>query len=309
MVSIRHILVPVDFSECSRKAIALAADLARALTARLTALHVYPYYVPTNDWAMDASEPAWTDTLERVEEELRGFVTPAGADAPLAEVIVCNGETVPEILSHAGDVDLIVMGTHGRRGVERWTVGSVADSVARKAACPVLVVPPHAPGAAFARVMCGVDLGATSVETLEYAGMLAEATRARLVVTHVVELASAYEPWTLYGEDEEGMRRSITESAARRVEALAAAHVPPDVAMEVRVVIGQPRRELERMAGDGVDLAVVGAHSTGVVQRFFFGSTADRLLRGDVCPVLFVRAPAVGGRATRASAESHASVR
>jgi nucleotide-binding universal stress UspA family protein len=309
MVSIRRILVPVDFSECSRNAFALGAELARSLTARLTALHVYPYYVPTHDWALGTGEPPWTDSLERVEEQLRRFVTPTGADAPLAEGIVCTGEPVPEILSHAGDVDLIVVGTHGRRGFERWTVGSVADGLARKAACPVLVVPPHANRTTIERVLCGVDLGATSAETLEYAGVVAEATRARLLVMHVVELTSAYEPWTLYGEDEAGIRRSIAASAEERLEGFVAEHVSPGVSVDVKVVIGPPRRELERAVRDGVDMAVVGAHSTGAIQRLFFGSTADHLLRGDVCPVLFVRAPGPARRAIRTTEDAHAGVR
>jgi nucleotide-binding universal stress UspA family protein len=308
MVSIRHILVPIDFSDCSRQAFAYAAELARAFTAKLTALHVYPYYVPSSDWALGAGELPWTDTLENVEAELRRFVTPAGSDAPLAQAIVCTGETVPEILDHARGVDVIVMGTHGRRGVARWAVGSVADGVVRKAPCPVLAIPPHSRRATIARVLCGVDLGATSADTLTYAGAVAEVTGAPLQVLHVVDLASAYEPWMLNGEDEERIRRSITESAEKRAGALAFEHVPPRVPVDVRAVIGQPRRELERVAGEGADLAVVGSHSTGALHRFFFGSTAERLLRGDVCPVLFVRPLRGADRRTAAEDPSHAVV-
>ena len=96
--------------------------------------------------------------------------------------------------------DLIVMGTHGRSGFERWVLGSVTEKVLRKAPCPVLTVPPpagelHPDGSVlFRRIVCPVDFSGASLAALAYAVKLAEESRAEITVLHVLEWLVEDEP-------------------------------------------------------------------------------------------------------------------
>jgi nucleotide-binding universal stress UspA family protein len=307
MSSIRQVLVPIDFSECSCAAFAYGAELARALEAKLTALHVYSD-LPVTEAALVKGEHSGADVLRGIEADVRRLVGQVSTVDPPAQTVVCEGETVEQIFAHvaANDVDLIVMGTHGRRGPKRLAVGSVADRVARRASCPVLVVPPRAPIQPVARVLCGLDLQPASAETLELAAEIAQATRARLTVLHAVELVRGSEPWALPAVDEASVRRSIAATAEERLSTLIAEHAA-GLPVELRVVFGRVQRVLERAAANGMSLAVVGARSTGVVHRVLFGSTAEHLLHAGACPVLFVRRRS-GTRRRRESVEHGSAV-
>ena len=125
-LEIREILFPTDFSEVARQAGQTGADLARHFGARLHVLHVVG---PTSDPAPASS--ALRDAVEALGVSLRSVETTASGSA--AREIVAYGA------SHR--IDLIVIGTHGRTGVSRALLGSVAEAVVRRAACRVLCVP------------------------------------------------------------------------------------------------------------------------------------------------------------------------
>jgi nucleotide-binding universal stress UspA family protein len=137
MFPIRTILHPTDFSEHSRAAAQLACALARDYDARLVVLHVLPpsvvygegmVYVPPETYQEEARPQ-----LERVA---------AGDPNLRVERRMIDGAAATEILEVAREVacDLIVLGTHGRTGLRRLLMGSVAEQVVRKAPCPVMTV-------------------------------------------------------------------------------------------------------------------------------------------------------------------------
>ena len=123
--TIRNILFPTDYSDASRPAGRMAADLARHFKARLHLVHVVP---PVTD-------PGPAGAMAAALAELG-----PGVDVVTA---VVHGRIASEIVSYAArhDVDMIVMGTRGRASVSRAVLGSVAAAVVRRAACPVLTVP------------------------------------------------------------------------------------------------------------------------------------------------------------------------
>lgn len=137
MLQLAAILHPTDFSPSSEHAFHLACSLARDHGARLIVLHVaIPPVVGYGGTMTPPPEGDW----EALEEQLRHVQTP---DATISvEHLLREGDPVAEILRVAEEskCDLIVMGTHGRRGAARLLMGSVAEHVVRKAACPVLVV-------------------------------------------------------------------------------------------------------------------------------------------------------------------------
>ena len=136
MFPIRTILHPTDFSEHSRAATELACALARDYGARLYVLHVLPLTLAYGEgFAPPAESPL---------EEIKLRLDQVGAAAPGVRIErrLFEGRPATEILSlaRAMPCDLIVMGTHGRTGLGRLLMGSVAEEIVRKAPCPVLTV-------------------------------------------------------------------------------------------------------------------------------------------------------------------------
>jgi nucleotide-binding universal stress UspA family protein len=140
MTRFRTILHPTDFSASSQTAFDLACSLAKDHGARLVLLHVAaPAPVVVGDGVLaPAVMPA--EFLRDEEEQLRGL-RPAQQGVPVEHVFVV-GDVTKEILNVARDAraDFIVMGTHGRTGLRRMLLGSVAEEIIRRAPCPVLAV-------------------------------------------------------------------------------------------------------------------------------------------------------------------------
>ena len=140
MLTAKHILVPIDFSETSDAALKYAVGLAQAVTAQLYLLHV-PGKTGED---LEADFP-----IGQFESTARGRLEAVTGPEHLArirpEYAVRIGTPADEIIRYATerDIDLIVMGTHGRSGVAHVVIGSVTEKVVRAAPCPVLVVRPR----------------------------------------------------------------------------------------------------------------------------------------------------------------------
>ena len=290
MRPIRHVLVPVDFSDLARNAFAHGAAIARRFDARLTALYVSPFYAPPEHWRTLSIPPLDLDRRRALEKELREFASSSGASSAEANTIVREGDPAREVLSYASaaHVDLVVLGTHGRRGFQRWVVGSVTNRVTRNADCMVLVVPPGAAAKDSPRVLCAVDLTESSDETIERAAAFARSMSAHLTVFHVVDGPHGYEPWVLTGQTHEQARAALVETARESLEKRTARHAWGSLTAAVHVVAGEPRNEIERALAGGFDLAVLGVRPSSGIDRFFFGSTAQHVLHGTLRPVLLV---------------------
>jgi nucleotide-binding universal stress UspA family protein len=151
MLPIKTILHPTDFSDTSEQALRIAEGLARDYGARLILMHAVEPMIFTNEIAMDVS--ATQRYREDARERISGLLEPG---SPLAvETELVDGVAAIEINRVAAErqCDLIVIGSHGRSGLGRVLMGSVAEEVARKAPCPVLIVrspaePSRAPTAA-----------------------------------------------------------------------------------------------------------------------------------------------------------------
>ncbi|WP_227255064.1 universal stress protein [Frigoriglobus tundricola] len=149
MITIRRILVPTDFSDYARPAVRYAAELAEKFSAELVLLHVVPDAVlALPDAVMPTPTPA-VDLSELTEAGKEGLAHLIAAEKlekrhPRAEVRI--GSPADEIIAAARDLhaDLVCIGTHGRGGLARVLLGSVAEHVVRQAPCPVLTVRPNA---------------------------------------------------------------------------------------------------------------------------------------------------------------------
>ncbi len=142
MMMPHKILCPVDFSEPSKRALRYALAIARWYDSELTVVHVEDALLHAA--ALEAG--GYPELGERQYEELYQFVEDAGGKNRNVRVEIATGRVVPAILEHAtrDGSDLIVMGTNGRSGLARAVLGSVTEGVVRRAAVPVLTIPPSA---------------------------------------------------------------------------------------------------------------------------------------------------------------------
>lgn len=147
MATVTRVLVPIDFSPSARAALEYATFLAGKLGADLEVLHVWepPGYVGPDTLALlpvAAGQPGWDQTRAEVEREVDLFLSRAGVRPKQLRVRIETGEPSDAILRVAkeGGTDLIVMGTHGRTGLSRLLIGSVAEAVLRRSTCPVLTL-------------------------------------------------------------------------------------------------------------------------------------------------------------------------
>ncbi len=144
---VTRVLVPIDFSPSSRVALGYATFLAGRLGAVLSVLHVWepPGYVGPDTLVLlpiARGKPEWEQTRTDVMREIEPFLAGAQPKPRQLDIRVEAGEATDTILQVASDggADLIVMGTHGRTGLSRLLIGSVAESVIRRSTCPVLTV-------------------------------------------------------------------------------------------------------------------------------------------------------------------------
>jgi nucleotide-binding universal stress UspA family protein len=151
MIDIRTILVATDFSDASEAAAIYAFRLARTLGVRVYLIYVVPEsdvqvmvalraHLQSHITPETLISAYYTDAEKRLAE----LVDTANAKDLLQERLIVTGQPAEEIVSWAAaeSVQIIIVGTHGRRGLERLLIGSVADRVLRRASCAVLVVPP-----------------------------------------------------------------------------------------------------------------------------------------------------------------------
>ena len=149
MTEIKRIMCPVDFSDVSRHAIEHAVVIAGWYKSRITALHVHnPIVLPIASLELagyrEASEPDAAG-FKQLQADLAASVKSATAAGIGVDARIESGPPAAQILDCAATLpaDLIVIGTHGVGGFEHLILGSVTEKVLRKAACPVLTVPPR----------------------------------------------------------------------------------------------------------------------------------------------------------------------
>jgi nucleotide-binding universal stress UspA family protein len=292
MLRFEKILCPVDFSEYSARAYDYALSLAQHYEAKLFLQHIvqpltslYPYYAFPNS----VNEVFW-DLESHAKERLSQLMIARPSSGIEVERYVHSG-TVPDcILSFADSqgVDLIVMGTHGRHGFDRLTMGSATEKVLRKAHCPVLVVrkPAHdfvRPGDSLEpvrlkKILFCTDFSEYSNRALAYALSLAMEYNAELTLLHVLEDVPP-------DDDLQKCVAVITQ----RLEELAPADARDWCEVRPAVRIGKPYQQILQIALEmETELVVMGVRGRSAVDLALFGSTTHRVIQLGTSPVLAV---------------------
>ncbi|HEX5217823.1 MAG TPA: universal stress protein [Vicinamibacterales bacterium] len=302
MVRIQHILCPVDRSEISHLALDHARVLASWYDASLSVMEViWPGMPPIAIPTLAAAEAGWPllapEERAEYQKALELFCGPAPNDV-VEQIEVVEGPIVDVIQKRAvkEGAQLIVMGTHGRGGFQRAILGSATEKVMRKAACPVLVVPPHLaddayrPTLPYKKILCAIDFSPVSTSALAYAMSLAQESAATLVLAHVLEWPGPQQ----VASDSSLAACALAESMRRAAEERLHRSVPHEARAwcQTREIVptGKPHLEIIKLAAsEHADLIVTGVHSRPAVVAPFFGSTANQVVRHATCPVLVVR--------------------
>lgn len=296
MTKLHRVLAAVDFSASARGAFDHALALSRAHGAELSVVHAIPSETPVR-W--DARKRT------RLEASLAGAAKAAGVRFTFTEQ---SGDPAKVILLHANarHADLIVLGTGEQSAFDRFRFGSVAETVARRAAQPVLVVPAAADTVAasttpFKNILVAVDLNEGSRAAVERALAMAGG-ESRVTVVHVVR-GVPYERAYRYPHKlmEPEYQRNLARSAWRRMRAIVPFGATTGRKVHARVVTGEPTAQIARIADEvDADLILVGVTARGPIGRWLMGSTAARMIRSAGRPVL-----AIPQRVSKAAASAN----
>ena len=288
MLNIKKILVPVDFSATSKMAVNYGLSLALEFQAKLFLTHIVVY-------EPRAYDEAKAHLLELIPAESREKLN--------FEIIVKSGDVREEILGIVKDIDidLVVMGTHGKSYIERMLLGSVTERMLRKLPVPVLTVSHldrekemHKPGPVpLQRILYATDLSDESEPGLGFAMRLARELDARLTVTHVVEPINSSllspEMATYLSEFSVKMRDDAKERLSRFVALESDGTVPTTTVLAE----GFPADAINKIAAKcKADLIVINLQGRGLLDRALLGSTAERVIRTATVPVLSLPLPA-----------------
>lgn len=238
-------------------------------------------------------------------EDLRRFLEPAREARIDHEVEVREGDPWREVVDTAEEMeaDLVVIGTHGRGGLDRYVLGSVAEKLVRTLSCSVLTVSREeghtwaAPGL-ISRIVCATDFSESSTEALRLAGVVAERHSAEIVLLNVVENTLEFgDPTYLSMADLGPVKQDMEAFAIEKLRQQITELVPMGVKATPQVVSGRAFREILRVATDErADLIVIGAQGHGFIEHMLAGSNAQHVIRGATCPVLTVRPKRASGR-------------
>jgi nucleotide-binding universal stress UspA family protein len=280
-VTFEHILVPTDFTEISQRALDYAKVIAKLGTSELLLVHVNP---PID--LITPPEAAWVDLYEVQslhEEQLEQSGATLRSEGFRSRTISVTGPLYDELLLTAKQykADLIVLGTHGKKGLERLLLGSDAETVLRHAHCPVLSIGPAVPSLQdkpwrIREVICATNLTPSSAEVVAYAHKLAALYEAELVLFHV---KSASEPevdvdWVSF---EEAFHHNVSEDLGTRSW------------LRTRLASASPATNIVDLAKQrGSDLIVMGAHPTSSMATHLPRGTAAKVLADAPCPVMTI---------------------
>ena len=288
MLRFRKILCPIDFFPGSLKAYDFALKLAVHYKARVHLLHVVAPVISAAYEGPVVVEDLMIDLQRDSERQLQKLKAKAArAKVPIGTE-VRSGSIDEEILRAVEKerADLIVMGTHGRRGFQRWLLGSVMERMMRHSPVPLLVTGSTAkalsPPPNIRRILVTTDFSVGTPDALAHAFSIARECGAKVTLLHVLPDLS-YE----LGSELKG---PIVAKLQEKLDKL----VPADLTSNVRarIEVGYPYRVIKGIIeAEKPGLVVMNIHGKAMLDRALLGSTAERVLRSASDKCLFLLIP------------------
>jgi nucleotide-binding universal stress UspA family protein len=280
------ILVPTDGSKCAQAAVGYAEDLATRYESRVHALCVADSRTLENAPRSDQTKQERAELAERTCNEL----SESGIEVEQAVRTDIPHKAILRYVSEQ-DIDLVVMGTHGRTGVERYLLGSVTEKVVRLSDVPVLTVKAEDPGGVtypYTDILVPTDGSEGAEAAIGPAVDIASTYDARVHALSVIDTMAM-------GVDvrSDMILETLEESARSAVETIdeQAAHASVS-AVETAIQHGYPYRAIRSYVEENdIDLIVMGTHGRSGIERYLLGSVAEKTVRTSPVPVMTVRMP------------------
>jgi nucleotide-binding universal stress UspA family protein len=303
--TITSVLVPLDFSSASLKAVEYALPLVEQFGAQLHLVHAFDFDYPASTLAAVPIVIPEADLARRAERRLKSLAKKCAPALPAENFHVVRGRAFQAIcgLARKLTTDLIVTTTRGNTGVKHVFLGSTAERIVRHAPCPVLIVREREHEFLAARsngkarrtlqlkkILVPVDFSDCSIAGLEFAIRFARPWQARLVLFHSVPLSG----FAAYGEyggrglpDLNGYVHDLAhEQLADLTSILKRRGTETDAVVEV----GPAAHQICDHAGaHEIDLIITSSHGSTGLTLALLGSTAEHVVRYATCPVLIVR--------------------
>jgi nucleotide-binding universal stress UspA family protein len=304
----KRILVPLDGSELAEVALPYSELLTEELDSEIILINVR---TPGEDPGNPEHRSYLSKTAATVEQNIRkSSDTPPGQKVKVESTIIGS----PGLLTHAAEeivdyaeeknASLIIMSTHGRTGIKRWTLGSTADKVVRAAKCPVLLIRANidAPGKVkLEKLLVPLDGSKESEKVLSHVERLASRIKFEVTLIHVVmplyQVYTAAESIGYYGGmgmvrvpyTEEQMK-PLKASAESYLQKVSSRLIKEGVKTNFKVVVGSAGEEIIKLADEiGADMVAMSTHGESGFSRWEHGSIADKVLRAGNTPLLLVR--------------------
>ena len=286
-VRLANILWTTDFSSPSESALAYVTAIARRYDSQVYIAHV----IRPDAYQLVPPEAVGSalDQTRRFAEHQMGELLISGRFRGIPHQVLLGEGELWQVLSELlekHEVDLIVVGTHGRTGVRKLLLGSVAEEIFRLAHCPVLTVGPHVPrdvpaAVELRHILYATDFTPTAERAAAYALSLAQEHQAKLTLLHVIQDGGDASP-----KNQALMRSFFTRRLRELVPGEASVWCDPELVLEA----GAPAESILKVAADRhADLIVLGVRRTANFPGHLPPATAYKVVCQSQCPVLTVR--------------------
>jgi nucleotide-binding universal stress UspA family protein len=279
-IAFKNILFLTDFSEASESALAYALGFAKHFNANLYPAHACDPVILT--------EGVTANVIDKIAENGRVQLETLAKNNKIKGPVLFARSSVetafPKWIEEHG-IDLVVVGTHGRRGLQRFLMGSTAEFIFRNATCPVLTVGPHVAtrpynGFVGENILFPTDLGSHAEFACAYALSFAHESHGRLTLMHIIPLETAFQRDA----------RELTAEATAKLTRLIPSDADIWCAPEIVVEVGDPVLEVQGYAEkERPDLIVLGLPRNKEFSAHFRTGVTYKLVSSAPCPVLTIR--------------------
>jgi len=294
----KKILVPLDGSELAEVALPYAEELAERLDAEINMIVVDDFNM---NKAHGHTQIHPNKKVENVQSHAEWYLGQLAVKAEKVKSTTLIGHPAEAIVAHADmeDIDLIVMATHGRSGIKRWALGSVADKVVRATSRPVALIrakdahPDVRDKVTVNKILVPLDGSETSEAVIPYVIGLGSKLKAEVILLEVVkridhvygsDMTVARVPYT--DEEMEPLKRAAMDHLLK-TENL---HKGSGVELRTEVKIGDAAEEIIKFADEvNADLVAMATHGRSGISRWNLGSVASKVLHAGNTPLLLVR--------------------
>ena len=300
MIKIEKILFPTDFSICSDQVLEHAVYLANKYNAEL---HIVNVLILFDKYSYIDSDdlPEEKKLSDRVDIKISEQLDKLSGSYNFQKIKIIKKQVrgiseAPAILEYASDndVDLIIMGTHGRRGVKHLFLGSVAEEVVRHAVRPVFTIrelEKPKPIAHYNNILAPIDFSDNSKKTIQYVREIAKNYDAKIQLLHVIEddIPAIY---SLAGKTSIfDIEPKIEEKTKEKMKEFYTSIQGAGENYEIFTRVGHPARSIINFSEENnSDLIVIATHGLRGIDHFLMGSVTEKVVRRSSIPVFTVKA-------------------